>query len=97
MNLLIDTPLRCFPKFVEVHGFNQFQISSQGCILNPGQSWYAPAVAYLTTAVSFKTPDGRLWCHVTMAHSVFEAVREGMKFLCRFVLAWTEAERGDAV
>ena len=37
-------------------------------------------MAYRTTAVSFKTPDGRLWCHVTMACSVFKAVQEGMKF-----------------
>jgi hypothetical protein len=43
---------------------------------NPNQN----CVAYRTTVVSFKTEDGRLFCHVTMAHSVFEAVREGMDF-----------------
>ena len=37
-------------------------------------------MAYRTTVVSFKTLDGRLGCHVTMAHSVFEAVQEGMNF-----------------
>jgi len=30
--------------------------------------------------VSFTASDGRLWCHVTAASTVFEAVREGWEF-----------------
>jgi hypothetical protein len=33
-----------------------------------------------TCYVSFRTPDGRMWCHVAMAHTVFEAVTEGLEF-----------------
>ena len=47
-----------------------------------------------TSAVSFKTPDGCLWCHVTMAHSVIEAVREGMNFFADPFWRRAETERG---
>jgi hypothetical protein len=30
--------------------------------------------------VSFRTSDGKLWCHVTAAQSTHEAVREGWNF-----------------
>jgi len=33
-----------------------------------------------TCIVSFRTTDGKLWCHVTAARSTHEAVREGWEF-----------------
>jgi hypothetical protein len=43
----------------------------------PGYDFHVPG---RTCVVSFRTPDQKLWCHVTAARSTHEAVREGWEF-----------------
>jgi hypothetical protein len=47
-----------------------------------------------TCVFSFRKPDQNLWCHVTAANSMFDAVR-AMGIFRRFVLAWAEADAGN--
>jgi len=43
-------------------------------------SEYVLVVAGRTCFISFRANDGKLWCHVTAAETVFGAVREGWEF-----------------
>jgi hypothetical protein len=57
---------------------------------------YAMVVPGRTCIVSFRTTDGKLWCHVTAAQTVFNAAREGWDFF-QDPLARPEAKPGNYI